>query len=125
MTVFKTSRKQNKKKPEVFKFQVSGSDETFELPLMQYLPADLAQRLKASALRMRGMYAQYKSGSLDEENLDVDRLVEVNDITREIFDLYAPGALSACDEAELGEVMAGWRDASDVSVGESSASSSS
>lgn len=128
MTVFKTSHAQDNKsiKQNVFVFQVSGSDEVFEIPLRQYISADLADRLSEAALPLQPLFQKHQDGTLSPDELpEPEKLMELKRLQREIFDTYAPGAYKAAHESEINELMQEWGRRSSVSLGESSASSGS
>lgn len=115
--VYKPSIKQN-----VFEFQVSGSRKTFSIPLREYINADLADRLVAATLPLEGMIKKVQSGELAEEDVDLEQIVALQAIQRELFETYAPGAYAAASTAEINDIMGEWGRRSQVTMGESQAS---
>lgn len=101
-----------------FKFKIPGEKKVYDLPLQQYINADLRDRLgKAAAVVMR-----YKD-STDEPTPEESALVQA--ISREVLEHYVPDLYSKLDNDQVNELAKAWGEASKVSMGESSASAGS
>lgn len=91
---------------KVWRFQLSGDEKVWELPLIGSLNVK-----QAMAFRKIGKSA-----------LDEDAMLGV---AIELFESLCPGLVDALTVDQLGEVMLGWQAASGTAVGESQASSES
>lgn len=115
----------------VFEFKVAGSKKTWKLPLRQYLPMSLVDRLESNGLKL----AKYKEeledmqrrASAGEEvgelpaGFDTELIVELAAAQRELFDKYCPGLYDVANRHEVNAIMAEWGRASNIELGESSA----
>lgn len=119
---------------DVFEFRVKGSKKKWEIPLRQYLPMSLIERLEQNGMRI----AKHKD-ALEEiqradrdgeqvempEGFDPELLAELQGAQRDLFDRYCPGLYDVANRAEINQIMAEWGRVSNIELGESSASSGS
>lgn len=132
--VFTPSFKQN-----VFEFSfASAPKKIYTLPLKEFLNADLASRLTTAAMSANAAKVIYdKAQEVAEEtgqeivlpeSFDSSVLGKVAELQREVFDKYAAGAYKVGNQDEISQIWTAWgksRPESPVSLGESTASSSS
>lgn len=122
-------------KQNVFEFKVAGSKKTWRLPLRQYLPLSLIERLEANGMRIakhqkaleeiqRRTAAGEETGELPE-GFDPDLIVELQDAQRDLFEKFCPGLYDVANRSEMNEIMAEWGRVSNIELGESSALSGS
>lgn len=116
--VFQVSPARASIKQNVFEFELPGSKKKWSLPKQQYLNADLRQRLGAAAARVQAI--QSAGGKVE-----VADGLELEALQRELIEKYCPGLYAAVDDAQLQEIVAAWKEASAITMGESSASASS
>lgn len=95
-TIIKAARKE-------WAFQLAGSDKVWTLPLMGSLPVGLARKV-----------AKMPEAMTEAQMLDA---------AFDLFDELCPGLTDVVTSDQLAEIMLGWREASQVSPGESQASS--
>ena len=106
----KASVKQNR-----FEFTVPGSKKTHSVPKVQYIKPAFLKRL-------RDLTADVPAG---EEPPDAVKMA-LFDAQLEMFEHYVPGFGELFDDSDqIGALMAAWQAESNISLGESSASSAS
>ncbi|MDI3330129.1 MAG: hypothetical protein QJR09_05250 [Micrococcus sp.] len=122
-------------KQNVFEFHVKAQPrKKWQLPLRQYLPMTLAERLEENGLKL----AKYKDeladmqGRIDAgedvdlpEGFDPELLVELKAAQRAVFEKYCPGLYDVANQFEINEIMQEWGRVSNIDLGKSSASSGS
>lgn len=106
---FKVPESKASIKQNVFEFQLPGHKKTFSVPKLEYMSAELVERL--------GDFKEYKPG---EEVSDEDGRAMFK-LQNDIFRHYCPEALSL-DTEQAAALFAAWSEGSEVDVGESSAS---
>lgn len=89
--------------------------ETFSLPKMQYINADVRQRLVSITIPLKDLIDA--GGKPSPENV-----AELLEIQRELFERYAPGLYAKLGDDQMLAVLNAWQAASSVTVGESSPS---
>lgn len=89
---------------KVWRFQLTGDEKVWELPLIGSLNVKQAMTFR----------------KLGKSTLDEDAML---DVAIELFESLCPGLVESLTVDQLGEVMRGWQDASGMTVGESQASS--
>ena len=89
--------------PREWRFQLSGSDKVWSLPLMGSLPLAVARKVA-------------KMVGLDDESAMIDAAFD-------LFDELCPGLVDAVTTDQLAAIMVGWKEASSIEPGESQASS--
>ncbi|MGO2122518.1 hypothetical protein [Glutamicibacter arilaitensis] len=124
--VFTPSINQN-----VFEFKVAGSKKTWKLPLRQYLPMAIVERLETNGMRIakhKDALEEMHRRSLDGEEVedlpegfDPQLIVELQEAQRDLFDKYCPGLYDVANRQEINGVMAEWGRVSNIELGESSA----
>ncbi len=102
-----------------FKFQLEGDDQVWELPMLQHLPKPQLIKLRELSLKLVDGKGKPK------KNLSPKRVEEAARVQQDILDEYCPGLYTDLAEEQLAWLMEAWRDASEISLGESSASSTS
>lgn len=118
-------------KQNVFQFKVKGSKKTWEIPLRQFLPMTLVERLETNGMKLakyrteleeiqRRSAAGEDTGELPE-GFDTDLIIELQQAQRDLFDKYCPGLYDVANRYEINEVMGEWGRASNIELGESSA----
>lgn len=101
-----------------FRFQLEGTDTVWELPMMQNLPKDLLMRLRTVALKL----ADRKTGKV-KANPRPEDVVEAIEVQQQLMERYCPGLYEQMSDEEIAHLMGAWQEASDIRLGESSASS--
>ncbi len=88
-------------KKRMWKFRLAGSDEVHELPLLGALPVSVARKMSG---------------------LSSATAAEQVDAAIDLFESLCPGVVETLTMDQLTELVAAWREASGISVGESPAS---
>ena len=110
----KASIKQN-----VFEFTIPGSKKVYSLPLMQYIGADLAHQMTEFLPKVKE--AEENGGIVSDPELNA----ALNAWQHDLFERYAPGIYGRLSRDQVEALAEAWREASAVSLGESSSSSES
>lgn len=103
---------------EYFEFQIGNEPEPRRLPLMEHVNAAIMRDIRAEALRLKGRMD--KGDDLSDE--DLVRVLAVQD---RLLEHYHPDILEVCTQSQIERIVAAWQAASEVSLGESSASADS
>lgn len=100
LMVFQVPAAKKSVKQNVFEFQLPGSDKTFSVPLLKHVKPSIV--------------------------FDLDGGSDTPKAVKRIFAEYAPGAFELFENSEQLEAwMTAWQEASQVALGESSASADS
>lgn len=114
-------------KQNVFEFKVNGSKKIWKLPLRQYLPVNLAERMTKNGLKLakfKDELEHIQQATLAGENVDLpegfdtDLIVELKDAQAALFDRFCPGLYDVANEDELNQIMNEWARVSNISMGE-------
>lgn len=105
----KASIKQNQ-----FEFELP-TGEKFTVPKMQYLNADIRQRMSRIGADLKEV--------IDEGGKPSPiQAAELQQVQRELLENYAPGVYSLVSDDQVQAIFAAWQEASNITPGESSAS---
>jgi hypothetical protein len=108
---------ESKANDNLFEFSIPGSEKVWALPKLQYLRASQAEELT-------GVTAKIRRVGAEKAKKDPALVGEISDIQRKIVEQYCPGLYDLVTNDQLGALMEAWQEASTVSLGESSPSSS-
>lgn len=105
----KASIKQNQ-----FDFDLP-TGEHFTLPKMQYINADIQQRMSRIGAALKKV--------LDDGGKPTpQQSAELQEVQRELLERYAPGLYSLVENDQIQSIFEAWNEASSIGLGESSAS---
>ena len=102
---------------ERFSFRLPGESRNRSLPLMQDLRGDHGHRLAALA-RAAADLPEGEEGRADRARIALDEAL----LTQDIMEAEEPGILALLTGSQIRALVEAWREASNISVGESSAS---
>lgn len=89
--------------------------EKFTVPKMQYLNADIRQRMARIGADLKRI--------IDEGGKpNPQQVAELQTVQRELLEKYAPGIYTLVSDDQIEAIFSAWQEASGISVGESSAS---
>jgi hypothetical protein len=89
--------------------------EKYTLPKMQYLNADIRQRMARIGADLKTV--------LDEGGTPTPtQAAELAEVQRELLEKYAPGIYKLVSDDQVQAIFEAWQEASSITVGESSAS---
>ncbi|WP_425836946.1 hypothetical protein [Microbacterium sp. PA5] len=89
--------------------------ESFTVPKMQYLNADIRERMTQIGVELKTVIDAGDKPSPEQT-------AALSAIQRELLETYAPGVYKLVSDDQVQAIFEGWQEASSITVGESSAS---